>query len=743
MSENPATETGGREEVVDDVDDGGGKWEPTGNGKKGTKKKKQGGEKETAVRNNLKTAGAKQIETREIAVTTVMLEFNIASGTSQVNPRPKHIEFCKLIQAIDPDMVMESAINATTWNSPNELPLATEYQKHFNVQDRNPPYKARKIVVHFTMKTKYRVNFLKHEPTVMKYLKANNMWFVLDKFQMQKVSRVGSMIEIHPDLVWKRGLTEELIYALCATDIPKAEITKWKKRTGNEENDNDMDEDSEHPPVPEFTLQSKSLAFGGLLTKVIQIECAEPDALYLKSLFAACASQEQFCRGAFLPQGLHLMTNPDTYKHLIADQNEFLSDIINIPVIGLPDTAFDSDHTNEAGDTLKESIHNSELFVGIEKTNRTHDLGKFHFLTCKDNEEAAAKWIDQELPAWVHKFVPEEQNKTGFDHPKRTAITFASPGLLLYAAQLQKDVKERDRPVNKDFMKAPDTNKRRRTYLEVSFGKEDFPAISTNNKKQTQNKKRQDKEKTETTEESTENGTKNKNQEEKFKEILRKSEEQFTKTLEATNESFSKRLGQVQESIQKNIEALQVANEAGQAAHKLEMSILRSAMLEFQEVQRIQNNNIANQLTQLLNKSGGIQEQATARVEEVHKGQEKRAKTGDPISTDEAHPALDTRLAPNPGSIVPPGGIVNHMYGMPANPPLAASMAARRMYQQGAYGGPAYPPPQMTPLQQQQQQRQYEAAYGLPGAMEYRNDQQIATTGYAAQTQAPPVGLVT
>eukprot|EP00978_Attheya_sp_CCMP212_P009123 scaffold21499_cov60-Attheya_sp.AAC.1 len=153
-----------------------------------------GGVNATAVQNNLKTAGAKQIQTREIAITTVMLEFNIASGTSQVNPRPKHIELCKLIQAIDPEIGIESAINTTIWNSPNELPLAKEYQENFNVQDRNPPYKSRKIVVHFTMRTKYRVNFHKHEPTVMKFLKVNNMWLVLDKFQMQKVSRVGSMI---------------------------------------------------------------------------------------------------------------------------------------------------------------------------------------------------------------------------------------------------------------------------------------------------------------------------------------------------------------------------------------------------------------------------------------------------------------------------------------------------------------------------------------------------------------------
>eukprot|EP00978_Attheya_sp_CCMP212_P045580 scaffold351695_cov34-Attheya_sp.AAC.1 len=70
MSDNPTTETGGAEATVDDVDDGGGKWEQAGNGKKGTKKKTKGGVNATAAQNNLKTAGAKQIQTREIALTT-------------------------------------------------------------------------------------------------------------------------------------------------------------------------------------------------------------------------------------------------------------------------------------------------------------------------------------------------------------------------------------------------------------------------------------------------------------------------------------------------------------------------------------------------------------------------------------------------------------------------------------------------------------------------------------------------
>ena len=474
MSEESATVMSGGGEPPSD--DGGGAWEIAGAEKNGKGKVKAGEAEAAAIKTRLKNAGAKEVKTRQILVTAVMLEFNITTQTTKFNPRPKHIEFLQLVKAIDPEMAIESVSHDTEWNNPTEIPLAEEYKENSNVQDRNPPRQARKIVVHFTMKTKHRVNFIKHEPSVMQFLKANKIWFVHDKFQMQKVSRVGSLIEIHPDLVWKDRVQNDMITSLENTAMPKVEIEKWRKQTGQNDNEDETEEE-DCTPVPHFTIQAKNLAFGGLITRVLQIECAEIDALYLKSLCGTCATQENFQHGTFLPQGIHLMSSPDTYKHLIADQNEYLNDIVNIPVIGLPNEIFSVDVKNEDGETLNDVIHESELFVSVEATPRTHDLGKFHFLTCKANEEEAALWIDQNLAKWESKYLPEKYKLTGFEYPKRTSMNFASPGLMLYAATLKREVHERDRPVNKDFMKAPDTNKRRRTYLEVSFGKDEFPVI--------------------------------------------------------------------------------------------------------------------------------------------------------------------------------------------------------------------------------------------------------------------------
>jgi hypothetical protein len=513
--------------------------------------------------------------------------------------------------------------------------------------------------------------------------------------------------------------------------MPKVEIEKWRKQTGQNDNEDETEEE-DCTPVPHFTIQAKNLAFGGLITRVLQIECAEIDALYLKSLCGTCATQENFQHGTFLPQGIHLMSSPDTYKHLIADQNEYLNDIVNIPVIGLPNEIFSVDVKNEDGETLNDVIHESELFVSVEATPRTHDLGKFHFLTCKSNEEEAALWIDQNLAKWESKYLPEKYKLTGFEHPKRTSMNFASPGLMLYAATLKREVHERDRPVNKDFMKAPDTNKRRRTYLEVSFGKDEFPVIE--GKKNKPAKPTQESSNTQTNKAPTEK--ENKIQVDTLTEMLKKSEEKLTRSLTATNESFDRKLTLVQNAIQENINKLQAVHEAAQEAHKLEIEILKTAFSELQAVQSHQNGQINMQLSQLLHKAGTlpsplemVQEQANEI--ETRAGKEKRAKTGDPMNTQEANTTrTDTTQPMSAPPLTGPGGTMAHGYQLP-------TMETARM--NPAYGGPGGqynmypPPPQLTSLQMHQQQ-QYQLACGL-----YNQ----ATPGTAAAyVQASPGGQV-
>eukprot|EP00978_Attheya_sp_CCMP212_P025600 scaffold82577_cov25-Attheya_sp.AAC.2 len=65
------------------------------------------------VQQKIKNRGAEQIEISDFMTTPVKLEFNLTNRTEKFNPRPKHLEFSKLIKTIDPSAVIQSVADDT------------------------------------------------------------------------------------------------------------------------------------------------------------------------------------------------------------------------------------------------------------------------------------------------------------------------------------------------------------------------------------------------------------------------------------------------------------------------------------------------------------------------------------------------------------------------------------------------------------------------------------------------------
>ena len=68
------------------------------------------------------------------------------------------------------------------------------------------------------------------------------------------------------------------------------------------------------------------------------------------------------------------MSSPGTYKHLIANQNEYLNNVVNIPVASLSNDFFHADVKNKEEDTLNDVIHKSELFISIKPTTLANSI---------------------------------------------------------------------------------------------------------------------------------------------------------------------------------------------------------------------------------------------------------------------------------------------------------------------------------------------------------------------------------
>eukprot|EP00978_Attheya_sp_CCMP212_P025985 scaffold84657_cov53-Attheya_sp.AAC.5 len=80
---------------------------------------------------------------------------------------------------------------------------------------------------------------------------------------------------------------------------------------------------------------------------MLNVECAESDAIYLKALMPESCHRDKFERGQFIPEGIHLMPNVETLKALMSAQNKYLEEIANIPVIGIPPKAFEIPESSE------------------------------------------------------------------------------------------------------------------------------------------------------------------------------------------------------------------------------------------------------------------------------------------------------------------------------------------------------------------------------------------------------------
>jgi hypothetical protein len=168
---------------------------------------------------------------------------------------------------------------------------------------------------------------------------------------------------------------------MTATDI-----AKWRAQTQVIT----IDEETDGTPVPPFQLIPRNFGWGigkgRIETMMLNVECAESDATYLKALLSEMCHLDKFDRGQCIPEGIHLMSSVDTLKALMSAQNKYLEEVVNVPVVGLPPSAFlipesDKDNTSK----IMNMIDNTELFWQVEETPQSSYLGKYHFIKKEQN----------------------------------------------------------------------------------------------------------------------------------------------------------------------------------------------------------------------------------------------------------------------------------------------------------------------------------------------------------------------
>jgi hypothetical protein len=333
--------------------------------------------------------------------------------------------------------------------------------------------------------------------------------------------------------------------------LPKEDVDAWKAQTTL-----DYDKETDNTPVPMFHLKKKDFACGNgnlrVATVLLQVKCGVADAKYLQTLMSDACLHDYMDRGTFLPSGLHLITDTATLKQKLSDHNEFLKNTENIPVVGLPPAAF----LISAATNLQRFIHESCLFITVEITSASEQLGKHFFITTKDKSEAAKQCIDSELIEWVHEFIYPDLRTPTFDHPRRTVLGSLSSSIATYASRLQQETAEtEDGDYNR---KAPAVHrKKRRQEITLSFDDTAYPALPNAAKHNPPAPKKNSTDVSEITTTPTLTNT----QATKMRKKLVTAEEKWAREMKATQESFAKRNNTFAASMKAQMESQQTAFE--------------------------------------------------------------------------------------------------------------------------------------------------------------------------------------
>jgi len=190
--------------------------------------------------------------------------------------------------------------------------------------------------------------------------------------------------------------------------------------------------DDKPPTVhcPTFELFWTTISIGTkpcIKTNVIGIRCQSGQAALLQEFLIQLKDKlEQQGQGKFIPTSLANMIGMDTMQQIIHTNNQFLRNIVSIPINGLPPTALNAEidlnenepEENQTKTTIYDYITDAEWCLGLEPTNCE---GWYLLLTTHQQVQEACNWLDKNLEALFTEYIPQYQTFTpidGYDYPK-------------------------------------------------------------------------------------------------------------------------------------------------------------------------------------------------------------------------------------------------------------------------------------------------------------------------------------
>jgi hypothetical protein len=196
--------------------------------------------------------------------------------------------------------------------------------------------KAQRITVcHAVRSTMTLWNMKWKSDVLMPYLMKNHITIMVDKFNQAVVSSIGYFIRVNPHYI-HRELFQEEIFKVIEENV---NFQDQVFRAYTTIDDEDMENEFDALDIPAFELGLTPIKFGNgsfqSASEAVDIIGTKETAPFLKEIFSSIDFAKHMKGCMFLPRGLIQMTSVDTFKKYISLQNQYLSSVDCIPILGL------------------------------------------------------------------------------------------------------------------------------------------------------------------------------------------------------------------------------------------------------------------------------------------------------------------------------------------------------------------------------------------------------------------------
>ena len=193
------------------------------------------------------------------------------------NLRVATISAIKAMQKVDVGITVKSEATGEYWDNVDEISKGDAFMNAFEAKQELFGKDEIRVIAYLTILSKFRLNILKFDADIFKYLQENKLYIKLDFFEQNNTVSPGIISSVHPLYIQREDLVKEIHDSIKKNGIPSNKITdNWKAS-----NDTSSIDDE----ISTFRIITSTQKYGNgserVETTVLKILCAEKDGLYL------------------------------------------------------------------------------------------------------------------------------------------------------------------------------------------------------------------------------------------------------------------------------------------------------------------------------------------------------------------------------------------------------------------------------------------------------------------------------